>query len=300
MKFYFYSPFLCYLSFGGEIIDKLCSNVRCVEAPKSAVFDIYIDGCYPSVVSDCGYINNANVFDYYDGKLVIPKRELLTLKYRRIATKTATIGGTQYLAELYNDGQTKITVYSYHDQMTFTVPFQAEDFSLFPIENYLCIEAGEKVKRIAFLRIPDLNLSFCANCARYEAGKTLSIERFFVGAGSYSYFEHYDITYNFALLGKSARVLRQEGPSPLLKSLAFLERVKLGADFSEYLAPSIADKANVITSFLGEYDSILPPCDSKNPNTFAIIKKDGVKYVDFSFSDGRISDVEVSPYPKNV
>ena len=300
MKFYFYSPFPCVLACEGRVLTNLSANVKCVSAPANTLFDIYIDDCYPAAVSAQNVLTNATSFNFYGGKLFIPKRRLLPLPYKKICSKTIVAGGEQYIANLYNDVLPRITLLSFNDQTTVTLPFVAQSIDLYSTDEYLVIAAGSTVKRLCFLRRADLSEISSFNCAQFGFDKTLAIKRYFVGAGSYICTEHYSVTDGFSLLGKSAVVLRRENLSPLCRAMAFIERVKVGADIKEYLDESIFDKADVISSFLGEFDYILPPCDERNPYTFALVGKKGVRYVEQTVNGGKVCDVDVTPYPKNA
>lgn len=297
MKYYFFSPVTAFIMRGGNVLGKLSRNVRYVYADETAAFTMISPDFLPAFVSGVGLKENAREYPFYYGKLFIPafiptpKRHKTTFE-----TKTAFYG-KELIIRVYDDGTPKLDVFFFGGQVTVSLPFSSTDVTVTNLADCALIEIIGRLKHVVLFSLKNMKIIFSSTCVDVVADKTLTIKKLITGSNIYLSQEHYEVTDNVRLIAKSlSPKYGQTAKTTLGKKLAFLEAVAYGGDFSRYLSPAIADKADVIKDFLGEFDHVIPPTEKDFPSTFALVGKD-VRYVDISTENDIVCDVSVDHSP---
>ncbi|MBO4572690.1 MAG: hypothetical protein J5762_02865 [Clostridia bacterium] len=297
MKYYFFSPVTAFIMRGDSVLGKISRNVRYVHADESAAFEIISPDFLPTVVSGAGLKVNAREYPFYYGKLFIPEFIPIPKSHKTIYETKTAFYGKELIIRVYDDGTPKLDVFFYGGQVTVSIPFSSADVAVSNLADCALIEIKGRLKHVVLFSLKSMKIIFSTTCVDLVAKQTLTIKRLITGSNIYLLQEHYEVTDKVSLMAKSLTPKYKRAPKTTLgKKLAFLESVAYGGDFSRLLSPAIADKADVIKEFLGEFDYVIPPTEKDFPSTFALIGKD-VRYVDISTENDIVCDVSVDHSP---
>ena len=295
MKHYFYSPVECSLVFGGSFLGTVSRNVSFVEGEKSDVFTFTREGFCPSLASIGGVRYNADVYDFFDGALYVPRFVRPPESYKLLQKKSVVVSGGEFVVTLYVDGTTKADIKCVLGELTVSVPIKATGFEIVNCGNSVLVEFKEKAKHIVLVSLEKFGVILEKTCVDYLIGSVLTVKRTVLGGHYYTLTEHYRVTDKAELYGSTLTPLKKINTSDeLLLSLAFLDAVKFGGGIKRFLSPALNEKADDVCSFFGNFSFALPPVCPSDPTAFSLVYKDSVKYVRFAFENGLISDVDLT------
>ncbi len=297
MKAYFYSPLkaLCYKN--NSYLFSFSQNVKTCAIDKNDLLTFILPNDYLTSfvpVSHLDFSQNVKIIDLYDDFLFylepIKKRNE---PFKTLFTSSFVASGIEHNLTIVSNGGTKILIDGFNSFCEIEVPITPKSFLVEKREDYFFVILKDKLISLSVFSCHPLKCVFSSCCKNYSIDDdSFTVDKFsrgvcdYVSRAVYSFKQGIEKRANYLIKRNEPKNIQ----SKLLKTQAFLEEVMFGGNYQNYLVESLRNNLDLVKTFFGEFDTIIPPCNEKFPNVFSLIYKTKAKYFSCAFENDKICD----------
>lgn len=301
MNVFIYSVKKCAVSVGCGSYAVCDKNLGLVNIKKSDCIDIFCGAeAEPSrYCHDKSFCKNIAITGLYGDILIYPIfKPLRNRPYKVIMERSVVVEGVEHIITVYTCGSVLLKCTAYGASVTVEAPFVPEKTDVMPIGGSLfLVDLVAKKHFIVIFSAASLKTEFSCICDGYTVNDVLSVTKVHRGINVA------EETTTYVYDGKVKPIETSfvtKCPYKALPDevipLAFLEEVRLCADYSHFLSDDLAKNKDMIKSFLGRFIFALPPFFKEFGETYAIVG-DTVKYLKFDIKNGKINDICCEAFP---
>ena len=265
MNVFIYSPKKAPLLINGAFSGAVGPNVRRLQLSLGDHVEVDLgDGFFkPRCAPFDNFSENMSIIDLYEGFLLLPTfKKQLNVAYSRLFFKSIVCAGTEYLFTVTTDGEYKLSCQGYGVQATFPLPFCPKDFDAAPLGGSLIlVKLKDKLTYVLILSATDLSLIFEDVCDNFVLDGKLLTEKTHRLIGLHTEKSYYTYKEGKVLLdGRFFDTVYpfKSIPKQLLP-LCFLEKVRLSADYRDFLSEELKPDHKLVADFLGKFSLVIPP-----------------------------------------
>lgn len=271
------------------LLKDFCKNQLLELIPKNDFLPCYF------LKSEKNYYKNLRLIDLYDGFLIIPKliRER-NLPRETLFFKTQGYYGREFNIAVSTDGGIKLIISGdyYHEEIELL--FKPEKVNLIPCDNapYLFISLEKDKKHLVCVKLPDIKILFNSLCDEYNLSSELSITTRYNDVSRHECIDLWKIGDPFLHIGRKINSKNSDYPTEVIP-YAFLQEIALCGDYSHFLSDELKEKANLLPSFIGNFDYIIPPFLAHKKDKIGLVFKSDIKFISFSINQNKIHDLSI-------
>ncbi len=299
MNIYIFSPCDLIIKIGNEsyyltknntlLLKDFCKNQLLELIPKNDFLPCYF------LKNEKYYYKNLRLIDLYDGFLIIPKLiKERNLPRETLFFKTQSYFGRQFNIAVSTDGGIKLIISGdyYHEEIELL--FKPEKVNLIPCDNapYLFISLEKDKKHLVCIKLPEIKILFNSLCDEFTLSNELSVTTRYNDISKHECMDLWKIGEPFTHLGRKIDSKVLDYKKEVLP-YAFLQELTLCGDYSRFLSDELKEKANLLPSFIGKFDYIIPPFLTHKEDKIGLVTKNGIKFISFSISQNKIYDLTI-------
>ncbi len=246
-----------------------------------------------------GFCKNVAITDLYGDILcyTLPKPKW-NYPYKKLFTKSISANYIEHVITAFLDTTIKLNVKGYNEDVTVNLPFIPTEMKVFNVgANLILVDLTANLHYLVIIETTGLKIKFTDLCNEYDINNTLTVINYINGINKYKRTRIYNYDGEVKLDSDTTQSIytRTYLPNEIIP-LAFLEEVKLNADYNGYLCGETLKNKDLIKDFIGEFEFCLPPFYKNLDTTYAIVSRGGVKYAKFNFSQNKIADISLEDY----
>lgn len=300
MNLYLYSPIRCLANINNQTFEINANPLLCnLLKPQLINFDL--GSAFETATYYChdNFCKNVAITDLYDGIFVCVKpKPRFNLPYKVLFEKSIVCQNTEFLLTAYTDSCVKLKCRGYNQETILQIPFVPKNIDAYPVgDNLFLVVLKSNLNCIILFSAPLLKVEFFDVCNEFSINKELIVKKVHNNIGTHTEVTRYVYKNKIEKLDRSiSTVYPYKNIPEQILPLAFLEEVRLCADYSRFLSAELSNDATMIKDFLGDFTIVLPPFLNGFDKTFAIINQKA-KYLKFVVEDGKIKDIHCEDFP---
>lgn len=239
---------------------------------------------------------NVQIIDLYGDIIIIPTFVLSrNLPFEKHRQSTHNFFGVQTTFSLVTDGVAKLIIATPYQSEQIDLPFIATDFTIYPCNEkpLFVIEIFARKKVVIVFDLQNFCTLFKGVCDSFELDKNLSLTTSYCDICKHTVTNVWEITDSVKLLCKKVTA-KQKQFLPEVLPFAFLEEVRVGGDYSQFLSNALKPNANLCPQFLGEFKHVLPPILPLQNDKLILTYQKTAKFFSCTISHGKIADFNVT------
>lgn len=255
---------------------------------ESSSYSFYEDFCKNVAITDL----YGDIFCY-----TLPKPKW-DYPYKKLFSKSISTNYIEHVITVELDTTIKLRVKGYNEDVTVNLPFIPTEIQVFNVgTNLILVDLTANLHYLVIIETMGLKVIFADMCNEYDINNTLTLISYINGINKHKRTRIYNYDGDVKLDNETTKstCLRTYLPNEIIP-LAFLEEIKLNADYSGYLCGEALQNKDLIKDFIGEFEFCLPPFYKNLDTTYAIVSRSGVRYAKFTISQNKIADISLEDY----